>query len=92
MERHISLSQAKNQLTAIVHDVENGPAVKLTRHGKPVAVLMSAQEYQRLCQSHGNFWESLTAFRKKMRLEGIDITDADFNGLRDTSPGRDVAL
>ena len=43
MERQIPIAKAKNRLTAIIHDVENGPAVKLTRHGKPVAVLLSAQ-------------------------------------------------
>ena len=92
MERQISLSEAKNRLTAIVHDVETGPAVKLTRHGKPVAVLLSAQEYNRLRQTYGNFWNSLSVLRKKIHLEGIEITDADFEGLRDQSPGRDVGL
>ena len=92
MERQISLSQAKNKLTAIVHDVENGPAVKLTRHGKPVAVLLSTQEYERLRQTYGNFWNSLTVLRKKMHLRGIEISDADFEGLRDQSPGRDIGL
>ena len=92
MERQISLSQAKNKLTAIVHDVENGPAVKLTRHGKPVDVLLSTKEYGSLLQTCGNFGNSLTVLRKKMHLSGIEITDADFEGLRDQSPGRDIGL
>ena len=92
MERQIPIAKAKNRLTAIIHDVETGPAVKLTWHGKPVAVLLSTQEYERLRQTYGNFWNSLMVLREKMLNDGVEITDKDFVGLRDQSPGRRVSL
>ncbi|QTA87042.1 hypothetical protein [Desulfonema magnum] len=33
-------------------------------------------------KSGSDFWEELTALRQIMKKEGIEITDADFKGLR----------
>ena len=44
MQKQFSIAEAKNRLPTIVHSVENGPPVELTRRGKPVAVLLSIQE------------------------------------------------
>jgi prevent-host-death family protein len=43
-----SISEAKDQLPRIVHEAEAGGAVALTRRGKPVAILLSKAEYDRL--------------------------------------------
>lgn len=48
MPRDISIAEARNKLPALVHSVEGGPAVRLTRRGKPVAMLVSLEEYERL--------------------------------------------
>jgi len=48
MERQYSIAQARNQLPCIVHEVEKGRTITLTRRGKPVARLVSIREYQRL--------------------------------------------
>ena len=90
MEQQFSIAEAKNKLTAIIHAVENGPAVKLTRYGRPVAVLLSASEYDRLRGGQGKFWSELVALRKIIDEGGVEITGADFEGLRDPSPGRDM--
>lgn len=91
MENHYSIADAKNKLPSIIHSVEKGPSVKLTRRGKPVAVLLSIQEYERLIQKKEGFWRSLKMFRKFAENEGIEITNADFEGLRDYSQGREVS-
>jgi hypothetical protein len=39
-----------------------------------------------------DFWEVLMAFRREIEKEGIEITDSDFEGLRDPSPGREPAF
>jgi prevent-host-death family protein len=44
----ISISEAKDQLPRIVHEAEAGSAVALTRRGKPVAIILSKAEYDRL--------------------------------------------
>ena len=88
MQKQFSIAEAKSKLPALVHSVEEGPSVKLTRHGKPVAVLLSIREYERLNRKRKGFWSALTAYRKAVEKENIEITDSDFEALRDTSPGR----
>ena len=90
MENQYSIAEAKNKLPSIIHSVERGPSVKLTRRGRPVAVLLSIQEYERLSQKKKDFWLALKSFRKIAEKEGIEISNADFKGLRDYSPGREV--
>ena len=46
MQKQFSIAEAKNRLPTLVHYVEKGPSVKLTRWGKPVAVLLSIEEYE----------------------------------------------
>lgn len=90
MEDHITISEAKNKLPAIVHQVEKGPSVTLTRHGRPVAVLLSIREYETLNRSRPGFWDVVTEFREqnKDRL----LSGDEFENLRDRSPGREVDL
>ena len=88
MEKQFSIAEAKNNLTSMIHDVEAGTPLKLTRHGKPVAVLLSIQEYELLKAEKGNFWSKLIEFRKEIEKENVEITDADFTDLRDSFPGR----
>ena len=90
MEKQFTISEAKNQLTAIVHAVEKGPGVKLTRRGRPVAVVLSIDEYEALNRRHGGFWQRLTILRE--RAGDVDIVDEDFENLRDASPGREADI
>ena len=92
MQKEFSIAEAKSKLPSLIHSVEEGPSVKLTRHGRPVAVLVSIREYERLCRKRVGFWPALTAFRKAMEKEIIEICDADFENLRDASPGREGEL
>lgn len=89
MEKHYSIAEAKSKLPAIIHSVEDGPSVKLTRHGKPVAVLLSIHEYEQLAKNKMDFWNAFTKFRSILEQEDIKITDADFEDLRDASTGRE---
>ena len=89
MDRRYSIAEAKTKLPAIIHSVEEGPSVKLTRHGKPVAVLLSIDEYERLIRKKEGFWTALQEFRKILEKEKVEFTEADFESLRDTSSGRE---
>ena len=89
MEKQFTIAEAKNNLPAIIHSVEDGPSVKLTRHGKPVAVLLSIREYEQLAKNKTGFWRALSEFRSKLELEDTKITDADFENLRDVSTGKE---
>jgi antitoxin Phd len=90
MQKQFSIAEAKNRLPTIIHQVEKGPYVELTRRGKPVAILLSIQEYERLNRKYTGFWSAISEFRRKAENEGIEISDSDFNGLRDLSSGREV--
>jgi prevent-host-death family protein len=86
-----SIAQARDRFTQLVHEAEQGHAVELTRRGQRVAVLVSAEEYDRLFRPKQNFGEAVLAWRKKYDVENwdddIDI-DEVFN-VRDQSPGRE---
>jgi len=92
MQKQFSIAEAKNRLPTIIHYVEKGPSVELTRRGKPVAVLLSVQEYERLSREYTGFWSAISEFRRKVEDEGAEITDRDFTELRDRSAGREVGL
>jgi prevent-host-death family protein len=92
MQKQFSIAEAKNRLPTIVHYVEKGPHVELTRRGKPVAMLLSIQEYERLSRKYSGFWSAVSEFRRKLEDEGIEISERDFKGLRDISFGRKVEL
>lgn len=46
--RNVSLAEAKAKLSECVRDAERGESVVITRHGKPVAALVRADELTRL--------------------------------------------
>ena len=87
-----SIAEARNSLPAIVHDVEDGSEVELTRHGHPVAVIMSIRQYEGLAQHRGDFWDALTTFRAGRRDAADWLADADLADLRDPTPGREVTV
>ena len=43
-----AISTLKNHLPEIVHKAEQGEDIQITRHGKPVAVIVSLEKYQEL--------------------------------------------
>jgi len=90
MSQEYSIAQARDQLSQIVHTAEQGVPIHLTRYGKPVAVILSQQEFTRLQQKNPSFWEALQHFRQTTDLE---TDDHDFcAGVRSPDPGRPVAL
>ncbi|MDY6950248.1 MAG: type II toxin-antitoxin system Phd/YefM family antitoxin [Thermodesulfobacteriota bacterium] len=90
MKRQFSIAEAKNKLPSIIHQVEKGPSVKLTRRGEPVAVLLSIHEYELMGQKSKGFWNALMTFRQVVQDETLQIADSDFEGLRDPDGGREV--
>lgn len=90
MENQYTIANAKNKLPAIIHSVETGQAVKLTRHGRPVAVLMSIKDYQRFNRKKEGYWSALNSWRKNVEKEGIAVTGEEFERIRDDCSGREV--
>ena len=92
VELQYTIAEVKNKLPSLIHSVEKGAPVTLTRHGRPVAVLLSIRDYERLGRERQGFWGAVETFRGLLEKEAVQISDADFEGLRDESRGREVAL
>lgn len=91
MKKSYSIAEARQNLAALVHELECEPSIQLTRRGSPVAILLSIQEYQRLESGRIMFWEAYEAFRAGADLSALEIEPEVFAGLRDRSPGREMA-
>ncbi len=85
-----SIAQARDQFAQLIHKVEEGDIAELTRRGQRVAVILSAEAYDRL-KSKRNPWEAIQEFRAKHDVanweDHLDI-DAIFD-VRDKAPGRE---
>lgn len=88
MHREYSIAAARDNLASIVHEVEAGHQATLTRRGKPVAVILSLQEYERLSRP-GTFLAAYASWRDTW---GEALEEPDLEGLRDSSSGRDPGL
>jgi len=80
--REVQLRDAKAQLSAVVDAAEQGEGSVITRHGKPTAVVVGYEEYQRLLQAAPSFGRLLML----SPLEEGDLPD------RDQTPMRDIDL
>ncbi len=91
MHQQYSIAAARNKLPALVHDIEKGSPVELTRRGKPVAVLLSIGEYKRLRRDKPDLWQAIRRFRQETDLAKLDAEEV-WADLRDRSPGREPEL
>jgi prevent-host-death family protein len=89
MTKQYSIAEARHHLPSIVHEVEGGSAVELTRRGKPVAVLVSLDEYRRLRGEKQGFWDALQEWRRTVDWDEVGDIDGIFRDVRDPSLGRD---
>jgi len=87
----ISIAEARNRFTSLVRRVEKELAVELTRRGKPVAVILSVEEYQRLMAQENGFWDAYQSYQEKIDLLALDI-EPDELFERDQTDGREVNL
>ena len=85
-----SVAEARDQLTRLIREVEFGNAVRLTRRGRRVAVLISEAEYARLTGETSKSFKQVFRDFMKARPRGVGVTDAEVARWRDRSPGRDV--
>lgn len=92
MPKSYSIAEARNDLPGLIHDVERGGPVRITRRGMPVAVILSVQEYERIAPTKPTFAEAYEAWKRGVGLDGIDVDPDHFAALRDRSPGREVKL
>lgn len=86
-----SVAQTRNRFAEIVHSLETQPRVEVTRRGRPVAVLISIEAFERLQATQADFWDNYQAFRAAYDLAGLEIGPETFADVRDRSTGREFA-
>lgn len=74
------LQDAKNRLSELLETVHKNGAQTITRHGKPIAVVVSAETYARLQPQ-----EKLADILRDCPVKGWEIE-------RDSSPARDISF
>lgn len=79
MSKRYSVAEAKNHLPAVIHEAEQGQTIEITRHGRPVAVVLSLAEHRRLEGPRQGLWHAYQAWRASAVL----LTDADVDALTD---------
>jgi prevent-host-death family protein len=70
--REIGAYEAKTHLPRLLDEVAAGESITITKHGRPVAVLVPARPARTAATAAA---ESLVAFRRKNRLNGIRIRE-----------------
>lgn len=92
MTKKYSIAEARQDLAAIVKELEQQPAIQITRRGQPVAVLISAREYERLSSRQTGFWEAYASFLEQVDLARLGLEPDFLNDLRQADTGREVGL
>ncbi len=82
--RYWQLQEAKARLSEVIRDAEREGPQEITLHGKPVAVVLSREQYEQLTGTG----ESLVAFMRRSPLYGMD--EVDLERVQDLT--RDIAL
>jgi prevent-host-death family protein len=90
--REATIREAKSKLTSLIQEAEKGKAVRLTRRGKAVAVIVSDREYERLAGGNKparDFMHFLQGWRREMIAKGLPfVSDEEVAATRDKTPGR----
>jgi antitoxin Phd len=77
------LQEAKGNFSQLIKRAAGGDAQVVTVHGKPTAVVVSAEEYARLTRRRGKLSRAL--LRPDLAAEDLDIS-------RSRDIGRDIKL
>lgn len=91
MAKKYSIADAKNHLSRVVHEAEDAGHVELTRRGRPVAVVLSLAEYDRLRGARGRpLWQIIADFRAAHASE-LEELEGVLDDLRPRDAGRDFS-
>jgi prevent-host-death family protein len=92
MSPRYSIADARTSLPTIVDQAEAGEKIELTRRGKPVAIVVSLREFERLRGDRPRFAEAYKRFLDDHSLDEIGFDDDFAASTRDRSPGRKAPL
>jgi antitoxin Phd len=89
--KQYSIAEARDNLPGLVHAVESGTPVELTRRGKPIAVLLALPDYERLREGRRGFMAAYQDFLRRHPDFAANAAEPEdwLQGVRHPSPGRD---
>jgi prevent-host-death family protein len=85
-----TIAEAKNNLPQLIRRLESDEAIHLTRHGKPVAVMLSEANYQKLTQKGQGLYQAIQHWRGEWKGDGT-LTEAELKSIRASGQGRDFS-
>ncbi|MDD5276364.1 MAG: type II toxin-antitoxin system Phd/YefM family antitoxin [Methylovulum sp.] len=85
-----TIAEAKNNLSQLIYQLESDEPIHLTRHGKPVAVMLSEANYQKLIQKNNGLYQAIQHWRNQLGSDGA-LTEAELNTLRASSQAREFS-
>ena len=88
----VSVAEARQHFARLIERAQQGKTIEITRRGEPVAVLLSASEYSAITGERPSFIDAMSQVRERLGVDELGIGDAEFEGLREESPGREVSL
>ncbi len=91
-DEQYSIAEARHDLAALVRKLEENRKIQITRRGKPVAMLLSIREYQRLTAERKVFWNAYMEYRRAVDLAALQIDVEIFNNARSHETGREIEL
>jgi prevent-host-death family protein len=84
-----TIADAKNNLPKLIHAAQAGEDIHLTRHGQPVAVIISEERYQQMLGTGKSVFHEMLKWREQ--FGGVDLTDDEVTRWRNRSPGREFS-
>ncbi|MCF7998405.1 MAG: type II toxin-antitoxin system Phd/YefM family antitoxin [Methylovulum sp.] len=85
-----TIAEAKNNLSQLIYQLDTGEAIHLTRHGKPVAVMLSEANYQKLTQKNTSLYQAIQHWRSQLESD-IALTGTELKSLRAASQEREFS-
>ncbi|MEQ1637545.1 MAG: type II toxin-antitoxin system Phd/YefM family antitoxin [Methylococcales bacterium] len=83
-----TIAEAKNSLSQLIHQLESDGPIHLTRHGKPVAVMLSETNYRKLTRNDNNLYQKILDWRQYLETEDGALTNDELKAIRTVSQGR----
>ncbi|MBI5534282.1 MAG: type II toxin-antitoxin system prevent-host-death family antitoxin [Deltaproteobacteria bacterium] len=92
MAKRMTTAQTRQQWAKVLRGAERGAAVEVTRHGQPIAAVVSIDDYRRIEDASKETLADVVAwFRAQVRPGDVEGADP-WADVRDRSPGRKVDL
>jgi len=85
-----TIAEAKNNLSQLIYQLESDETIHLTRHGKPVAVMLSEANYQKLVHKNNSLYQAIQQWRNEFKdqKDEVALTEAELKNIRTSSQER----